>query len=207
MPFKAELNYFFLYLQEYLQDKHGVEARRGDHQILTRPLMEKISGDIQGADCVIADVSGGNPNVLYEVGLAHAFQKPVIFLTQDDPAQTPVDVRQYEFIPYQLGRHKEFLANLDNAIQNVFVKRYEDWYSTALTTLKEFSQDAGVPYNPASLAEFQGRVMRAERRGETVPERSLPRELAQFFLPKIIADATDIKLMNQITEWLKAKFK
>lgn len=47
--------------------------------------------------------------------------------------------------------------------------------------------------------------MRAERR-ETVPENGSSEELAQFFLPKIIRDATDIKLMNPITEWLKAKF-
>jgi nucleoside 2-deoxyribosyltransferase len=86
--------------------------------------MEKIRDSILSADCVIADVSGSNPNVFYEVGLAHAFGKPVIFLTQDDPASAPVDIRQFEFIPYHLAHHKEFLSNLDNAIQHVFVTKY-----------------------------------------------------------------------------------
>jgi nucleoside 2-deoxyribosyltransferase len=205
MPFKAELNYFYLYLRDYLREQHGVEAERGDHEVLTKPLMEKIRDSILSADCVIADVSGSNPNVFYEVGLAHAFGKPVIFLTQDDPASAPVDIRQFEFIPYHLAHHKEFLSNLDNAIQHVFVTKYKDWYESSLITLREFCRDAGVVYDPASLDEFQRRVMRAERR-ETVPENGSSEELAQFFLPKIIRDATDIKLMNPITEWLKAKF-
>ena len=205
MPFKAELNYFYLYLRNYLIEQHGVEAERGDHEVLTKPLMEKIRENILAADVVIADVSGCNPNVFYEVGLAHAFGKPVIFLTQDDPASAPVDIRQFEFIPYHLSRHTEFLAHLDNAIQHVFVTKYSDWYKTALATLNEFNQYAGVVYDAASLEEFQRRVMRAEKR-EVIPENGSPEELAQFFLPKIIREASDLKLMNRITEWLKSKF-
>jgi hypothetical protein len=205
MPFKAELNYFYLYLRDYLKEQHGVEAERGDHEVLTKPLMEKIRENILSADCVIADVSGSNPNVFYEVGLAHAFGKPVIFLTQDDPASAPVDIRQFEFIPYHLGRHTEFLSHLDNAIQHVFVTKYSDWYQSAVATLNEFNQYAGVAYDAASLEEFQRRVMRAEKR-EVIPENGSPEEMAQFLLPKIIHDATDIKLMNRITDWLKFKF-
>ena len=206
MPFKAELNYFYLYLRDYLREQHGVDAERGDHEVLTKPLMEKIRENIQSADCVIAEVTGSNPNVFYEVGLAHAYGKPVIFLTQDDPAKAPVDIRQFEFIPYDLGRHTEFLAHLDNAIQHVFVKKYSDWYEAALKTLDDFNQYAGVTYQAASLEEFQRRVMRAEKR-EVTPDKDASAEVAQFFLPKIIRESTDLKLMNRITDWLKQKFK
>lgn len=68
MPFRADLNYFYLYLRDYLREQHGVDAERGDHEVLTKPLMEKIRENIQSADCVIADVSGNNPNVFYEEG-------------------------------------------------------------------------------------------------------------------------------------------
>jgi hypothetical protein len=205
MPFRPELNYFYLYLRDYLRDQHGIEAERGDHEILTKPLMEKVKESILSADCVIADVSGSNPNVFYEVGLAHAFGKPVIFLTQDDPASAPVDIRQFEFINYHLGRHTEFLAHLDNAIQHVFVTKYSEWYKVALAILDDFDQHAGAAYEAASVEEFQRRVMRAEKR-EVIPVKGSPEEQAQFFLPKIIREANDIKLMNRITEWLKAKF-
>lgn len=205
MPFEPELNYFYLYLRDYLKAQHGVDAERGDHEVLTKPLMDKVRESIQSADCIIADVSGSNPNVFYEVGLAHAFGKPVIFLTQDDPSKTPVDIRQFEFIPYHLGRHTEFLAHLDNAIQHVFVTKYQDLYDAALVVLQQFNEYAGSANEAASLEEFQRRVMRAESR-EVIPETGSLPERAQFLLPKIIRETTDLKLMNRITEFLQHKF-
>lgn len=205
MPFKPELNYFYLYLRNHLSEQHGVEAERGDHEVLTKPLMEKIRENIIAADVILADVSGNNPNVFYEVGLAQAFLKPVIFLTQDDPALAPVDIRQFEFIRYHLASHIEFLAQLDNAIQHVFVTKYRNWHEEALKILDEFNRYAGAIYDAASLEDFQRRVMRAEKR-EDIPENGSEEERAQFFLPKIIREPTDLKLMNRITEWLKSKF-
>lgn len=205
MPFKPELNYFYLYVRNHLSEQHGMEAERGDHEILTKPLMEKIRENIEAADVILAEVSGSNPNVFYEVGLAQALLKPVIFLTQDDPAKAPVDIRQFDFIRYELGQHVDFLAQLDNAIQHVFVTKYRNWYEESLKILKEFNQYAGIAYEAASLEVFQNRVMRAEKR-EDIPENGTPEELAQFFLPNIIRDTNDIKLMNRITAWLRSKF-
>jgi len=48
-----------------------------------RPGAERtfsILGSIREADLIIADVSFHNPNVLYEIGFAHALRKPTIFL-------------------------------------------------------------------------------------------------------------------------------
>jgi hypothetical protein len=107
MPFRAELNFFFLYLKRYLEERYALEVERGDAQVLTRPLMEKIRDQINRADLVLGDITGGNPNVFYEIGLAHAAGRPVLFLTQDPPEKVPVDVRQFEFIHYDLGKHEE----------------------------------------------------------------------------------------------------
>lgn len=163
MPFQPELNYFYLYVQKYLVEKHGLRVERGDHRVLTKPLMDKIRDQIVEADVLIADVTSGNPNVFYEIGLAHAFGKPVIFLTQESPASAPVDVRQFEFIQYDLQRHEEFLSRLDNAIQNVFVWKYRALHEAALDLLKRFNADTGSSYPAASLEDFQARVMRGEQ--------------------------------------------
>lgn len=47
---------------------------------LDRPgdITEQVVREILGADLVIADLSGANPNVMYELGLRHAASKPVI---------------------------------------------------------------------------------------------------------------------------------
>jgi len=50
-----------------------------------------------------------------------------------------VDVRQFEFIHYNLQQHEEFLRKLDNAIQNVFAGKYRALYDTALHYLQGFN--------------------------------------------------------------------
>src|SRR5262245_13442041 len=115
MPFRPELNYFYLYLKKYIREEHGLNLERGDHDVLSKALMDRIRDNIIEAYVILADVTSANPNGLYEIGLAHAIGKPVIFFTQDDPERAPVDVRQFEFIHYNLQDHERFLAKLDNA--------------------------------------------------------------------------------------------
>jgi nucleoside 2-deoxyribosyltransferase len=201
MPFRAELNYFYLYLQKHLQDKHGLRVERGDHNVLTKALMDKVREQIVEADVLLGDVTSANPNVFYEIGLAHAYGKPVIFLTQDDPAATPVDVRQFEFIHYDLRRHDEFLAKLDNAVQNVFSGKYRALYAEATDLLRRFNQGTGSSYGAASLEEFQSRVMREEQVQE-MPPVDAKEQRAGFLLPKILASATDLVIMQKVMKWV-----
>jgi len=52
---------------------------------------------------VIADLTGGNSNVLYELGLAHALGHPAILLTQDEK-YIPFDLRPQRRIDYDPTR-------------------------------------------------------------------------------------------------------
>jgi HEAT repeat protein len=65
--------------------------------------MADIWRSIQEATFVVADLSGRNPNVLYELGLAHAVQKPAVLLSQqiDD---IPFDLRSIRCLIYQNER-------------------------------------------------------------------------------------------------------
>src|SRR5665213_360141 len=47
-------------------------------------IAEAVFSEIVRADLVIAVASQSSPNVLYEVGLAHATGKPVIFLVDEE---------------------------------------------------------------------------------------------------------------------------
>jgi len=201
MPFRAELNYFYLYLQKHLRETHGLRVERGDHNVLTKALMHKVRDQIIEADVLLGDVTAANPNVFYEIGLAHAFGKPVIFLTQDDPANAPVDVRQFEFIRYDLQRHDEFLAKLDNAIQNVFIGEYRALYDEAIDLLRRFNQDTESSYGAASLEDFQARVMRQERT-QDIPRVDEKERRGEFLLPKVLTEATDVVLMRKVMEWV-----
>jgi nucleoside 2-deoxyribosyltransferase len=57
-----------------------VTCLQGDSNYLPGSLNEKLQADIQAADVVIADCSGKNPNVFYEIGVAHALLKPVVLI-------------------------------------------------------------------------------------------------------------------------------
>ena len=140
MPFRPELNYFFLYLKKYLEEKYRIRVERGDTNVLTKELMKKISDQISSASFLIADITGNNANVFFELGIAHATSKPVIFLTQDAPKDAPVDIRQFEFIQYELGRHEDFLSKLDNAVRNVLGSRIDiaQLYQAARAVLQQF---------------------------------------------------------------------
>lgn len=77
----------------------GFTINRADEIFGTQPIIEDIWEEINCASIIIADVTGKNPNVMYEIGLAHTVGKPVIILSQtiDD---VPFDLRHYRCIIY-----------------------------------------------------------------------------------------------------------
>jgi len=200
MPFRPELNFLFLFLQRHLHERHNLRVRRGDTSILTKALMEKIEAEIQSADLIIGDITYASPNVFYELGLARANRKPIIFMTQDDPKNAPVDLRHFEFIQYDLTRDQELLSKLDNAIQNTLGGDYAVLLEQAVALLQKFNADTSSKYLPASLEEFRARAIRGERL-EGIPNPN-DAGFAEFLLPKVIAEATDISVLRKIDKWL-----
>lgn len=81
-------------------DKAGAYAERLDDQIFTESMLQRIYNQIAKADIIVADMTGRNSNVFYEVGYAHALGKVVIHLTKsaDD---IPFDLKHYPHIVYQ----------------------------------------------------------------------------------------------------------
>jgi len=77
----------------------GADCARVDEQIFLESILERIYGEIERADIVVAEMTGRNPNVFYETGYAHGLSKPVILLTKtaDD---IPFDLRHYPHVVY-----------------------------------------------------------------------------------------------------------
>lgn len=62
-------------------------------------IFQDIQKEIERADVVIAEVSPSNLNVFYELGYAHALNKPTILLAQRG-SDLPFDIRSYRVIFY-----------------------------------------------------------------------------------------------------------
>ena len=68
-------------------------------------ILQDIVEGIHRADVVIADLTGLNANVFYELGLAHAMNKKVIIITQDI-GELPFDIKSYRANEYSLQFNK-----------------------------------------------------------------------------------------------------
>lgn len=103
MPFKEDI--FALYEKlksDFENDFTFTNAGDLDNQ---QNILKDIVEGIHQASIVIADLTGLNPNVFYELGLAHAMNKKVIIITQDI-GELPFDIKSYRTVEYSLLFYK-----------------------------------------------------------------------------------------------------
>ena len=82
MPFDETFNDIYKFGIKGAAEEVGAYAERVDEQIYDGVILERIFNQISKADVIVADMTGRNPNVFYEVGYAHALGKIVLLLTQ-----------------------------------------------------------------------------------------------------------------------------
>jgi hypothetical protein len=100
MPFEDKFTDVYQFGIKQACEKAEAYAERLDEQIFTESMLQRIYNQIAKADVVIADMTGRNPNVFYEVGYAHALGKVVVLLTQDKD-DIPFDLKHYRHIIYE----------------------------------------------------------------------------------------------------------
>ena len=83
MPFDIEFDDIYKFGIKGAAEDVGAYAERVDEQIFSEGILERIFNQISKADVIVADMTGRNPNVFYEVGYAHALGKIVLLLTQE----------------------------------------------------------------------------------------------------------------------------
>lgn len=118
-PFGDDFIALFNELREYFKGEYEfVNAGDMDNQ---QNILKDIVVGISSADIIVADLTGNNPNVFYELGLAHAMNKKVIIITQAID-ELPFDIRSYRAFQYSMLFYKipelkeELKKNLDGAI-------------------------------------------------------------------------------------------
>ena len=100
MPFKPEFRDVYESGIKPACEAVGVYCDRIDDQKFDETILERIYNQIQAAHLIVADMTGCNPNVFYEVGYAHALHKRVILLTKDIN-DIPFDLRHHRHIEYK----------------------------------------------------------------------------------------------------------
>ena len=78
----------------------GLDCIRGDDIAGPDVVIENVLSAIHRAKVVIADLTGQNPNVCYEVGIAHEHGTPTLLLTQS-LEDVPFDLRHRRVLGYE----------------------------------------------------------------------------------------------------------
>lgn len=99
MPFGGWFDKYYFKVYVPAIEKAGFEAKRADDIYRPGNIVNDIWRFTNEAKIILADLTNKNPNVLYELGLAHAITKPAILVTAsiDD---VPFDLRSLRVIEY-----------------------------------------------------------------------------------------------------------
>lgn len=82
------------------------EVRRADNYPKTDLITNQVIQAIKNADLIVADLTDHNPNVFYELGVAHTFEKKVIPMIRK-PQRLPFDNQPMNTIFYSRERFED----------------------------------------------------------------------------------------------------
>ena len=118
MPFNPNFNNIYGTLIKPVAEKFGLTVLRADDIYSPGSITEQIRAAIQQARLCIADVSDKNPNVLYEVGIAHSLGKPTVLLTKQ-MNDVPFDLKSMRVVGYDPYSPETAELALEHSIQQV----------------------------------------------------------------------------------------
>lgn len=142
----------------------GLDVVRADRDPTPGQVTTQIVRSLLDARLVVADLTGRNPNVYYELGVAHAFRMPVVILV-DNPESLSFDTQGERVIPIGdtgvigVSQAKEAKEVLRAALGVVLAEGYKpENLLTSVATAR--SLDALAPTNPmaAELAAIRETV-------------------------------------------------
>lgn len=100
-------------------ESKGYQAVRVDQEPTIGSITDTIWNDIRAAQIAVADLTGNNPNVYYEIGISHALGKPTLLIIHNDlgvlPERMPFNISHHRILAY--GCSGSLKAQLDKYLQ------------------------------------------------------------------------------------------
>jgi hypothetical protein len=101
-PFAAPLGTYYEKIYKPAIEKAGLTPVRADADIFgTGKIMDQVWTGINAAKVLVAELTSRNPNVFYELGLAHALKKPVVLISSSED-DVPFDLHHIRVIYYDV---------------------------------------------------------------------------------------------------------
>jgi hypothetical protein len=121
MPFGEPFDEYYIEIYKSAIEESGFKPKRADSLFRPTPIIRDIWEYINYSKILIADITGLNPNVMYELGLAHAITKPVIIVS-DSIENVPFDLRYLRILIYNSKKPnwaKDLKTKIKNSISEI----------------------------------------------------------------------------------------
>ena len=104
-----------------VSDNLGFKAFRADDIFRPGVILQDIIRGIVESDVIVAEITPVNANVSYELGYAHALQKPTILLANRQTEKLPFDISGYRVIFYDdtIGGKREIESTLEKHLEGI----------------------------------------------------------------------------------------
>jgi hypothetical protein len=122
MQFSDEYNQLYTEVIKPVCESYGLEVERADEFYTATPIIQDIVKSIKNASVIIAEITPDNPNVFYEVGYAHAIEKPTILLSDVKREKLPFDISGFRTLFYEnsIAGKTKVERNLKKFLDNIF---------------------------------------------------------------------------------------
>jgi len=119
MPFAPPHGDYYAKIYEPAIQRAGLTPVRADDEIFgAGKIMDQIWSGISAATVLVAELTTRNPNVFYELGLAHALEKPVVLVSSNE-GDVPFDLQQIRVIYYDVNDPFWGQKLLDKVAENI----------------------------------------------------------------------------------------
>ena len=119
MPFAPQYLDVYMVAMRHAAKSAGLELRRVDREDFTGDVVDQTHELIRNSRAVIADLSESKPNVLYELGFAHALRKPVATICSTPLERLPFNVRNWNVIEYERGQTTKLKGPLTRRLKGL----------------------------------------------------------------------------------------
>lgn len=117
---------------------HGFDVETPDHANVGS-VMDQVLLSLEQAELLIADLTGNNPNVLYELAIYHTTGRPCVTVRdasvpETREEETPFDIRAYRYLDLPFDDVKAARAQLEPTLTSIFKETDpRSWYSNPVT--------------------------------------------------------------------------
>ena len=121
MQFSDEYNTLYNEVIKPVTESFDLECIRADEFYTSSPIIKDIVDSIKESYIIIAEITPDNPNVFYEIGYAHAINKPTILLCDKKREKLPFDVSGFRTLFYDnsIGGKSKVERDLKKFIENI----------------------------------------------------------------------------------------